>query len=357
MKLTDLGWDERLEAAFADYRKEGLKPARVICELKHAYALNTGEEEILGECKGRLLNEANSRAALPAVGDWVAIRLRPGVQRRMDILAVLPRKTKFSRRAAGLHGHEQVLAANADALFILMSLERDPNLRKLERYLAVARQSGAEPVILLNKADLHPDPASAVASVEQIAGGAKIFSLSAETGKGCRSLSPWLKKGCTIALLGPSGAGKSTLVNRLMRDEVQVIQEVRDSDAKGRHTTTRRELFVLPSGALMIDTPGLRELQVWDADLDETFPDIAGIALRCRFTNCRHQGEPGCAILSALESGELPAQRWESYNKLKGERAEMQARLASRPDRRERIVWKKALQTPRPKISPHAQHD
>jgi ribosome biogenesis GTPase len=275
----------------------------------------------------------------------------------MDILAVLPRKTKFSRRAAGEHGHEQVVAANADALFIIVALDRKPNLRKIERYLAVAHQSGAEPVILLNKADLHPDPDSAVVAVRAIAGKAAIVALSAKTGKGCSLLKPWLKSGKTVALLGPSGVGKSALVNRLMRDEVQIVQEVRDQDAKGRHTTTRRELFVVPSGALMIDTPGLRELQLWASNIGDTFDDIAVIALKCRFSNCRHHTEPGCAIRAALESGELPHERWDSYHKLRAEQAEMKRHLAARPDRQEKIVWKKISENLRARYRFDARQD
>ncbi len=357
MALADLGWDDVLSKAFADHEREGLRPARVICELKHAYAVATGDDEVLAECRGRLLHEAGSRSDLPAVGDWVAIRPRSGEARKFDILAVLPRKTKFSRRAAGEHGHEQVVAANADALLILVGLERDPNLRKIERYLAVARQSGAEPVVILNKCDLHPDPAAAVASVKAVSGGAAVLALSATEGTGCRALAPWLKRGRTVALLGPSGAGKSTLVNRLMREEVQDVREVRESDSKGRHTTTRRELFSTPSGVLIIDTPGLRELQLWKADVDDAFPDIADLAVQCRFSNCGHESEPGCAIRAALESGTLAAERWQSYLKLGAERAEMRAHLAARSDRRSRIVWKKASAGPRPRFSPNADHD
>jgi len=275
----------------------------------------------------------------------------------VDIVQVLPRVSKFSRRAAGENGHEQVLAANTDTLFILAALDTKLNLRRIERYLSVARLSGAEPVLLLSKADLHPDPESVAAELKPIAGEAPVLILSAETGKGCPKLRGFLKKGRTIAFLGPSGSGKSTLVNRLMRDEVQGTQEVRGSDAKGRHTTTRRELFVTPSGALLIDTPGLRELQLWNAGIEESFSDVEQIALRCRFGNCSHEKETGCAIMAALKEGTLPTQRWESYNKLLIERAELQVHLASRPDRKPQIAWRKSAKEIRPHFRPHTVED
>lgn len=351
MELADLGWNEHFEAAFAARAAEGLRPARVICELKHAYALHLGDTEALGECRGRLLHKAASRADLPSVGDWVAVRQRSaGSTERFDILAVLPRRTKLVRRAAGENGHEQVLAANADALFIVAGLDVALNLRKLERYLAVTRRSGAESVVLLNKCDLADDAEAAEKAVRTLDPALPVFAVSAETGRGCRALARWLRPGMTVALIGPSGVGKSTLVNRLMKEDVQITQEVRDQDAKGRHTTTRRELFVTPSGALLIDTPGLRELQLWDAAVDDSFADIVAIASRCKFTNCRHESEPGCAIAAALDSGELALERWENYRKLQAEKAALDMHLSRQPDRARKIVWKKIHQNLRARI-------
>ena len=352
MELAALGWDDTFAVAFAPPAAAGLRPARVICELKHAYALHTGDDEIVGECRGSLLHKATSRAALPAIGDWVATRPRPGA-RKLDILAVLPRKTRFCRRAAGEHGHEQTIAANIDTVFLVSSLDANLNLRRIERFLSVTRESGAEPVILLNKADLHADPETAAAGVVAIAGGATVLTLSAETGAGFRKLARWLKPGRTVALLGSSGVGKSTIANRLMRDEVQFTQEVRGKDSKGRHTTTRRELFIAPSGAMLIDTPGMRELQLWSADVEEAFADVLALAAQCRYANCRHGTEAGCAIRAALASGALTAERWQSYLKLLGEQEAMAARLHARREQPKKIVWRKAGKAvARPRITP-----
>jgi ribosome biogenesis GTPase len=234
-----------------------------------------------------------------------------------------------------------VLAANLDVVFIVSSLNEDLNLRRLERYLTLAWESGATPVILLTKADLHPDPDAAAAEVGTIAYGVPVHPLSARTGAGVAAVREHLLPGVTAALLGSSGVGKSTLVNTLTGEELLATQAIRD-DGRGRHTTTRRELVVLPGGGLVIDTPGLRELQLWEADegLEEAFEDVAELAAQCRFSDCAHETEPGCAIQAALEDGRLTHERWESYVKLQRELEHLERRLDKRAQAEEKRRWR-----------------
>lgn len=314
--LSELGWNDHFAQAFAPYAAEGCLPGRVTLELK-GYCEVTGEDGArLGECSGRFIHAAKAPADYPAIGDWVAFTPQPGEATRVAIQAVLPRQSKFSRRAAGEEVLEQVVAANVDTVFLVSSLDGNYHLHRLERYLAAAFVSGAQPVVVLNKVDLTEETVEAVQQeIATVAPAVPVVVISAKTRRGLKSLAPWLQPGRTIALLGSSGVGKSTLINRLMGDQVQVTQEVRDADNKGRHTTTQRELLVTPEGAIIIDTPGMREIQPWEAEagLTTAFEDVVTIAGRCKFRDCTHTVEPGCAIRAALADGSLESARWQSY--------------------------------------------
>ncbi|HLM55068.1 MAG TPA: ribosome small subunit-dependent GTPase A [Pyrinomonadaceae bacterium] len=319
-KLEEYGWSEHFARAFEPLAAAGFEPGRVFLQHNRAYVLYTASGETPAETTGRLRFHAAGAEDLPAVGDWVALRRTPD-EDKAKIHEILPRRSKFSRKAAGRETEEQIVAANVDTVFLVTGLDDDYNLRRLERYLIMAFESGAYPVVLLNKADLVPDAEEKRREVEQVAPGVPVFFLSAKRGEGVEQLTGFLGLGRTVALMGSSGVGKSTIVNRLLGSEVQRTQEVRLSDAKGRHTTTHRELFVLPSGGLVLDTPGMRELQllVSERGLRETFEEIEEIASQCRFSDCRHEGEPGCAVREALEAGALDAERYRNYRKMEAE--------------------------------------
>jgi ribosome biogenesis GTPase len=341
LSLADLGFGPALERAFAPFGADGLVPARVVTAHSRLLRVWTGTGELLAEPSGSLRHAALGPEELPAVGDWVALSPTVGA-RRAVVRAVLPRRTAFVRRAAGDRTVAQVLAANVDTVFLVMGLDRDFNPRRLERALVLAWESGAEPVVLLNKKDLCPDVESRRVEVERVAPGAPIRVIAARPGQGLEELSEWLQRGRTVALLGSSGVGKSTLVNRLLGRERQKTREVRASDQRGRHTTTHRELVVLPTGAVLVDTPGLRELALWSdgAGLEATFEDLAQVAASCRFRDCGHDREPGCAVRAAVERGELDPERLDSYLKLRAELRALEAREDPLRRREERSRWK-----------------
>ena len=332
--LATLGWDDGWSAAFEAHRAAGLVPGRVAVPHRGAYDVLTEDGETRARLPGRARRDAESSAELPVVGDWVAIDPSGGGG-APAIRAVLPRRTKFSRLAAHDPGsdvtREQVVAANIDVVFVVASLVDDLSPRRFERYLTLAWESGARPVILLTKADLDPDPARAVATVAEIAGDVPIHTVSVRSEPGLDALREYLEPGVTAALLGPSGVGKSTLVNALAGEDVMTTGSVRD-DGTGRHTTTRRQLVMLPGGALVVDNPGMRELHLWLArdGLEEAFEDVIQLELQCKFADCRHEGEPGCAIQEALADGRLDPERWRSYRELQQELAELEERLARR---------------------------
>ena len=325
MTLAELGWTDALALAFAPHAAAGLEPARVVCELRrNFYAVHTAAGEVLGECGGGFFHHARTPDQFPAVGDWVAVKRREG-EARADLHAVLPRRTKFSRRASGSEVIEQIVAANIDTVFLVSGLDRNFNPKRVQRFLVAAQESGAEPVIILNKSDVCDDADAVRRAVEVLAPGVAVLITSTTTRKGLKALAAnYGQTGRTVAFIGSSGVGKSSLINALVRDCDAPLPtgEVREKDSKGRHTTTRRELVLTPSGALVIDTPGMRELQLWGVEdgVEDAFADIKALALRCRFTNCGHNSEPGCAVRVALAGGELAAARFEAYRKLKAEK-------------------------------------
>ncbi len=319
MDLINLGWNDYFAALFEPHRQAGLSAARVAV-LHRERCLVSGEAgNLLAEVSGRFRHEAADRGAYPTVGDWVA--LEPFGRRRGLIHAVLERRSAFVRKTAGGLTEAQVVAANIDVVFLVTGLDGDFNLRRIERYLTTAWDSGASPVIILNKRDLRPDIDGLIAEVEAVALGTPIEAVSALDGSNLDALRRHLAPGKTAALLGSSGAGKSTLINRLLGEERLATAAVREDDSHGRHTTTRRELVALPGGALLIDTPGMRELQLWadEESLARSFEDIETLAAACRFTDCRHGGEPGCAVREAVAKGVLAAGRLESYLKQRKE--------------------------------------
>jgi ribosome biogenesis GTPase len=326
--LTDLGWTDALATTFAPHAADGLVPARVSVAYGATFRVVTAEGEFLADSTGKMRHEAQGRRDLPAVGDWVAVRTTTAAGGRATIQAILPRKSVFSRKAAGTDTTEQILATNVDTAFLMTAFDQDLNLRRLERYLAMTWESGATPVILINKTDLSDEVDALTASVGGIALGVPVHAISAKHSNGLDAITPYLVPGHTLVVLGSSGVGKSTLINRLVGNERLATQEVRDSDHRGKHTTTHRELIVLPGGALLIDTPGMRELQLWSADagVAEAFDDISAIASDCFFANCQHDREPRCAVKRAVEEGRLPAERLGNFHKLRAEQEALTAR-------------------------------
>ena len=317
--LTTIGATAGVFGAFETYAGRGLKLGRISIVHREQYRLYTADGEMKAAAIGALLYRADDASDLPAVGDWVAVQ-QIGPDEAM-IQAVLPRRTSFSRRAAGDREQRQMIAANIDLAMIVCGLDGDFNLRRIERYLALARQSGAEAAVVLNKADLCADPQAQAAEVSRIARGTAVVSICARSPEAIEPVQSMIGHDRTVAVLGSSGAGKSTLVNLLLGQERQRVQEVRESDSRGRHTTTYRELVPLPGGGALIDTPGMRELALWAGpeSVDSAFDDITALAIACRFRDCAHGAESGCAVQAAISGGELDPGRWRSFQKLHSE--------------------------------------
>jgi ribosome biogenesis GTPase len=329
--LETLGWSPAWAAHFEAFAAEGLVPARVALEHQHIYRVYTGHDEPLAQVAGRFRHRAGTRQEYPAVGDWVGLERAHG-HTRATIHAVLPRTSRFSRKSAGDVTEEQVVAANIDLVFLVSGLDRDFNIRRIERYLVTAREGGARPVVVLNKSDLCEDLAWVLEQVGRVAAGAPVHAISSLKHEGLDTIAPYLVRGQTIALLGSSGVGKSTLINALLGQERQRTRAVRERDSRGRHTTTHRELVVLPQGGLLIDTPGMRELQLWESEaaLEEAFEDIDALSAGCFFRDCQHETEPRCAVKAAVEGGQLPPDRLANFHRLRREAKHLEAKVDER---------------------------
>ena len=352
--INQYGWSDALGQLFAPHAAHDLVPGRVVVQQRGHYGLITPQGEASAVISGRLAHEAED-GGYPVAGDWVACSLSG--DGAAVIHAVLPRRTAFSRKAAGLGQVAQVVAANVDVAVLVAALNADFNPRRMERYLAVAWQSGATPLIILTKSDLRADANAVADATREVALGVEVLTVSAATGEGIEALGERLVPGDTAVLVGSSGAGKSTLVNALAGAEVMDTGGVRLSDDRGRHTTTHRELVRLPGGALILDTPGMRELGLLDADegLATTFEDIDALAGQCRFHDCGHTNEPGCAINAALEAGTLDPDRWRSYLKLLREAAfadRKEDRVARQAERQKWVQISKSQRADRKRREP-----
>ncbi|HHI02105.1 MAG TPA: ribosome small subunit-dependent GTPase A [candidate division Zixibacteria bacterium] len=359
MQLFDLGWNDYFSQQFEKYKinsdikkEQNTLPARVSCEHRNLYHVISENGDLTAEISGRFRHEAGSRADFPVVGDWVVITPHTD-NKRSTIHAVLPRQSFFSRKAILGGGpkygmgktEEQVLVANINSVFLVSGLDNDFNLRRIERYLTIAWDSGATPVVVLNKSDLSENTEEQVEKVEEVAPGVPIYPVSAKDNEGLDALMQHIGKGQTVTFLGSSGVGKSSIINCLLGEDLMKVGNLRKSDGRGRHTTTYRELLILPDGGIVIDTPGIRELQIWtdEKGLEKTFGDIEQLAKECKFKDCSHETEPGCAIQKALKDGTLDKKRYQGYLKLQKELTHLKIRQDQKETRRVNREWDKKV--------------
>ncbi len=328
MDLEILGWDGYFNSKFEEYSKFGFEPARIIVEHKERYKIFTQYGEMPAEVTGKFMHLSETSSEYPKTGDWVAVSVFKD-ENKAIIHHVVERKTKFSRKQAGELTEEQVIAANIDSIFIVQGLDDNYNPARLQRYATAVSACSIEPIILLNKTDIAENLDSKLSEVTELLKGITVLKISAKTGKGFDDLNSFIKKAKTYAFVGSSGAGKSSIINRISGVDVAATNEVREKDSKGKHTTTARELFILNSGGLLIDTPGMRELQLWseDGSIGSGFDDIDVFAAQCKFADCNHETEPECAILKAIEDGTLEKKRYDQYLKLKREAFHMLAKV------------------------------
>lgn len=316
--VNELGWNEFFQNQYDSHiNKNIFEPGRIAVENKHRYIVFSRYGELSAEISGKLLFSADAAASFPKVGDWVMMNVFPEEQKAI-IQEIFGRKTVFSRKAAGIKIEEQIVAANIDVLFIVQSLDSNFNLRRLERYLVMAGNGGIEPVVVLSKSDLCSNATERVEAVKRMSADTRVVSLSAVTGQGIDTLREIIVSSRTYAFVGSSGTGKSTLINSLAGDNIQLTNEVRQKDSRGKHTTTRREMIILPGGGIVIDTPGMREFHLWASEesIGEVFDEIDLLARDCRFSDCRHINEKDCSVLKALHSGQISSERYNSYMKL-----------------------------------------